>query len=190
MQTPTHVIVAAALLARPGDRRRNWWAIAGSLIPDLSIYIFFAWAYLIERMPMREIWSVAYWAEPWQTFGAISNSIPLALGLLAVGCWRRWAGLTVVSLAILSHLALDFPVHADDAHQHFWPFTSWRFFSPISYWDPAHHGAVGQLIDCAIAVAASVVVWLRFRNRLTATVLGLTIAVLIVRITMEIIHAR
>lgn len=28
------------------------------------------------------------------------------------------------------------------AHRHLFPLSDWRFASPVSYWDPAHHGDV------------------------------------------------
>jgi len=34
------------------------------------------------------------------------------------------------------HALFDFPLHHDDGHRHFWPFSEFRFDSPVSYWDP------------------------------------------------------
>jgi len=128
---------------------------------------------------MQEIWREVYWTEPWQTLGAISNSVPLAVLLLLVAFWRKWTILSVFSSALLVHALLDFPVHADDAHRHFWPLTDWRFFSPVSYWDPAHHGGVGSFIDGSIFFISAIVLWLRFPVRWVRIGLGVSMLLLV-----------
>ncbi len=161
MNTPTHVIAAAALLSRKDSPKRNWAVFIGALVPDVSIYVMSAWAVATGRMN-QELWEVVYWTEPWQTLGAITNSAPLALGLLGVGLWRKWTLLWVFAAALLVHGALDFPVHADDAHRHFWPLSDWRFHSPLSYWNTDHHGQFGRLLDVGLMLAGIAVLWRRF----------------------------
>ena len=70
----------------------------------------------------------------------------------------------VLAFAMLSHFLLDFPVHADDAHQHFWPLTNWRFHSPFSYWDSAHHAASVAILELSIILLCSIVLWQRFKH--------------------------
>ncbi|MEM6535075.1 MAG: cobalamin biosynthesis protein CobQ [Pseudomonadota bacterium] len=175
MNTPTHVIAAAAILAKSGDNRCNMVVMAGALIPDLSIYALVIWAALAGRLD-TSLWSETYWSEPWQTLGAVSNSVPLALVLLAISVWRAWPILGVFAAALLVHAVLDLPVHADDAHRHFWPVTDWRFVSPISYWDSDHHGAYGRLLDCVILLAGIAVLWRRFETSWVRWLLGLLAA--------------
>lgn len=173
MNTPTHLIVAAAILAQPGAKRRNLVVAAGALAPDLSIYIFFVWAQLFTDATMHQVWGELYWTEPWQTFGAISNSLPIALLLLGIGLWRRLPLFVVFAAALFVHAGLDFPLHADDAHRHFWPLSSWRFHSPVSYWDQGANGTIGGLIELLTLSAASFVLWRRFPSRwVRATVIG------------------
>lgn len=45
-------------------------------------------------------------------------------------------------ISMMIHAIIDFPVHAEDSHAEFRPFTSWTFNSPISYWDPKHYGNI------------------------------------------------
>ena len=52
-------------------------------------------------------------------------------------------------------------MHREDAHGHFFPLTDWRFVSPVSYWDPAHLGALGAAIEWVLLAAVSVVTWRR-----------------------------
>ena len=82
----------------------------------------------------------------WDTVGTLS---PLAL----------------FAIAALVHLAGDLPLHADDAHRHFWPVTDWRFNSPVSYWDPAHHGTLASIAEGVLGVVLCAVLWRRFRAR-------------------------
>ena len=116
-------------------------------------------------MGWSEMWDQAYWREPWQSLGAITNSIPVGAALLGLALWRKSNWLWVFACAWLIHCALDFPLHADDAHRHFWPLTDWRFFSPISYWDPDHNGRIGVMIEGAALIAAAIFLWRRFESR-------------------------
>ena len=164
MNTVTHIVVASAALSRENTRARNRAVIAGALIPDFSIYVMSVWAIATGRMN-EELWKVTYWQEPWQILGAITNSVPLGVLLLAIGLWRNSAVLSALAGAMLIHAGLDVPLHADDAHRHFWPVTNWRFHSPVSYWDPDYHGVWGGLLDFACLFAGIGALWFRFKAR-------------------------
>ena len=161
MNTIAHMVIASAALARKDAPKRNWMVIGGAFIPDASMFVFFAWSRL-QGWSGDETWNVQYWTEPWQTLGAASNSFVLFGALLIVAVWRKWNLWTVFAAAALLHIALDFPLHADDAHRHFWPLSDWRFFSPVSYWDPAQNGLIGASIETASALLATGVLWWRF----------------------------
>lgn len=176
MNTPAHIIVAIAALARKDASKRNFAIAAGAIAPDFSIFVFFAWTQLFTNLTMEQIWREAYWTEPWQTFGAISNSVPLALIILAFGIWQKREHITVFALAMLIHAGLDFPLHNDDAHRHFWPLTDWRFFSPVSYWDVNHHGRFGTIIEAIMSFIACFIIWQRFPARWVRIVVGLMVA--------------
>jgi len=161
MNTIAHIVIAAAALTRPDTPKRNWAVLFGAAIPDASMFVFFAWSRL-QGWSGDETWNVQYWKEPWQALGAASNSCILFGLLLAAGLWRRGTLLALFSAAALIHIGLDFPLHADDAHRHFWPLSDWRFASPISYWDPNANGWVGSLIETLCVVAAAALLWRRF----------------------------
>ncbi len=188
MNTPTHVIAAAAILARPERPKRNLMILAGALVPDVSIYIMCVWA-LATGQFNDTLWSVTYWQEPWQTIGAITNSTPLALLLLGIGVWRKWPLLSVFALALLIHGVLDFPLHADDAHRHFWPVTDWRFESPISYWNREHNGGLGSLLDAAILLIGIFILWHRFSTRWVRVALGLLTLLCLIAMTASLFFA-
>ena len=163
MNTIAHMVVASAALAKPDSPRRNAAIILGAFAPDASMFIFFAWSRL-QGWTGDETWNVRYWMEPWQSLGAISNSFVIWALIMALAFWRRTPLLWVAAAAALLHIALDFPLHADDAHRHFWPLTDWRFISQVSYWDPAANGLVGGAIETFLAFAALIVLWIRFQN--------------------------
>lgn len=163
MNTLAHVVVACAALNRRQAPKRNLAVVAGALIPDASMFVFFAWS-RIRGWSGDETWNVRYWMEPWQSLGAVSNSFIVFGGVLALSLWRKWPLIAVAAVAALLHIALDFPLHADDAHRHFWPVSDWRFNSPISYWDPARNGRMGGLIETITVLVASIFLWRRFHS--------------------------
>jgi len=177
MNTATHILTASAILTRRNRPYRNAAIVFGALLPDLSIFALFAWAKW-NGFSQAQIWRELYWQEPWQTLGAISNSFPIWLIVLGIGLLLRSKITIAVAAAALIHLCLDFPVHADDAHKHFWPVTDWRFHSPLSYWDTDHHSGyviVAEFLLCLVGLA---VLWLRFsgwlvRSALVAAMLSL-----------------
>jgi len=172
MMTQTHLLIATALFAKPGQKRRNRAIIAGALIPDASIFILFAYASL-TGIPGSTLWNHTYWTEPWQSLGMIGNSAPLYLVFLAISLWLaapqdarpRWQSLPALfCLAALAHLATDFPVHHDDAHIHFWPLSQWRFHSPISYWDVDHYGNIFAIFEALLGIALMALLFRRFKT--------------------------
>lgn len=162
MNTIAHMVLASAALARRDQAEKNWAALAGAIAPDASMFVFFGWS-LIQGWSGDETWNVQYWTQPWQTLGAISNSFILFGLLLAFSLWRNRPALAAFSAAALLHLGLDFPLHADDAHRHFWPLTDWRFASPVSYWDPDQNGLIGSAFETLLALLATGILWLRFQ---------------------------
>jgi len=180
VNSPTHSLVALAILSRKGERKRNWAVFAGSLVPDLFIYGCWVWLTFVKGHSQSEIWDEIYFDDPMQLAASIFNSVPLYVGLAALGfafrarLWGRLLGL--LALAALLHIALDFPVHNHDAYAHFWPFSDWRFISPISYWEVDHHAGITSLIEAAIGIAAIAVLWRRFTARWVKGVLIILLA--------------
>lgn len=160
MNTPAHVVVNLAILARGEGHQRTAVIVAGALLPDLVIMLFYAW-HLVLGTPEQQIWSVAYFDPLWQACIDAFNSIPLLLlGLLL--CWKIRRGLVWLLLAsMLLHTLGDLPVHHDDAHRHFFPFSDWRFASPVSYWDPAHHGDWFSAFEATLVAVLAALLYAR-----------------------------
>jgi hypothetical protein len=166
LNTPAHVLVGLAVLSESrlsegAGTRANFWILAGALLPDAPMFLFFAWQWAILGEPQFAIWNEIYFRDSWQVFFDVFNSIPLAVVGLALslrGSHRGWA---LLFASMLLHLVLDLPLHHDDAHAHFLPFTSWHFESPVSYWDPRHYGWIGAGLELIAVLACSVKLWRR-----------------------------
>ena len=182
MNTATHLLVSAAVLTRRGQTARNVAAIAGALTPDFFIYCVWIWSKL-AGISERALWSEVYWTGPVQLMSAVSNSVPLFAVLLGAGILFRRDWLWVFAASALLHIALDFPFHAGDAHAHLWPISSWRFESPLSYWNAGHHAQWVGLAELAIIALCAVVLWRRFtRRRIRAVVVVAVLAYFVPRL--------
>lgn len=143
VNSPTHSLIALAVLAKPDSPRRNTAIFLGSIVPDLMIYLWAPYQAFVQQRSWQDIWSKLYFEAPMQNLIAYVNSVPIYTVLALAGYAYRT---TVVgklclgfSLAALLHIAFDFPVHSHDAYRHFWPLTDWRFHSPLSYYEIDHH---------------------------------------------------
>ncbi|MEM0899496.1 MAG: metal-dependent hydrolase [Pseudomonadota bacterium] len=213
MMTQTHLLVGAALFCSPARSwKQNAAVLAGAMAPDAAIYALFTWS-KFAGIPERQLWNEIYFSEPMLTYTAIGNSAPLyaliaILGLAGVKAMDdqlvtleerrnavRFHGstgpqytnvLVLFGLAALAHIALDFPVHANDAHPHFWPITDWRFTSPISYWDPAYYGDMVSAAEAIFGIVLTVTLFRRFKAPLVRIALaGLAVAYLAVPIYFQ-----
>ena len=148
------------MLGRKPEPSRIGAVAAGALVPDLPIIGFYAWQRLVAGQSEHAIWSRFYFEPGWQLFFDVFNSAPLALaGLAACALARTRAGIAFFA-SVLLHIAGDLPLHHDDAHRHFLPFTQWRFHSPLSYWDPRYGGDVTGMIEAVAVLACTVLlVW-------------------------------
>lgn len=165
VNTPTHAIVALALLSRRDRTVRNRWVLAGALLPDLAIFLWAPWQRWGMRRDWTAIWRDHYFETVMKTLIAVFNSVPIYSGLLLIGYWQRrrgWSGcLLVFAVAALLHILLDAPVHGHDAYRHFWPLSDWRFYSPISYWEADLHARWVSLIEAGLMGVGTIVLWRR-----------------------------
>lgn len=133
--------------------------LLGSVLPDFML-IFISAAVIgynrifnsseIARENVGYFFSYMYFND-WRIIAAHSLfHAPLIItGLFALGWWgqkqqRPW-GRTLIwfALACGLHSIIDILTHFDDGPVLFFPFNwSYRFSSPISYWDPNHYGYI------------------------------------------------
>ena len=164
MNTPAHLIIGAAVFARPDAHKINLAALIGALLPDFSLYFMVFWNSQIRGMSFNQIFDEQYFTPYWQGVFAIDNSIPLWGVALVIGLLMRWPVLIAFAGAGLLHLLLDFPLHHDDGRAHFWPFSDWIFESPVSYWDSRHFGGIVGPIEGLICLGLLVILWRRFES--------------------------
>ncbi len=162
MNSPAHLVINLALLTSEPHRMRARWVAVGAILPDSPMLFFYLWERLVRGATEAAIWRERYFALEWQAFFDVFNSLPLiAIGFVAA-VWRRHVGARLLFASMAIHCALDLPLHREDGHRHFLPFSDWQFISPVSYWDMAHFGAYGLSLEAAATLAASVVLWRRF----------------------------
>lgn len=181
MYTQTHVIMGAAL---GGRTRRN--AIAGALggiVPDVPMLLTVL-VLKVAAIPDPIIYGIIYWQEWWQRANAIGHNFFLWGGLFFLAlvlrerlaataeAIDRWSAVAIFSASGLIHTLIDFLCHREDAHMSFWPLTRWKFMSPVSYWDAAHHGAIFSVFEAVLGLLLAILVARRFANRWTRVALG------------------
>lgn len=164
MNTPAHLIIGAALAARPPERAILAAALAGGLAPDLSLYLLAGFALFVQGIPPQIVFDELYFSDTWQTIFAIDNSVFVWGALLGLAHWRGKPALMAFAIAGLAHLALDFPLHHDDGRAHFWPISTWIFESPLSYWDMRQGAAFVAPLEGALCAIATLLLWQRFKT--------------------------
>lgn len=160
MNTPAHAAINLLLLSRDPEHRKTVAVIGGALLPDLAIIVFYAWQLMLGRTE-NQIWSIEYYRPLWQAWIDIFNSIPLVSMAILLSWHTRQYLLLAFFSSMLLHIFGDLPLHHDDAHRHFFPLLEWRFESPVSYWDPAHHGRWASLFEFVAVVSASAFMYRR-----------------------------
>ncbi|MEM1273485.1 MAG: cobalamin biosynthesis protein CobQ [Pseudomonadota bacterium] len=162
MNTPAHLILGAAICARPPRKGILAAAILGGLAPDLSLYLLAGFALFVQQIPPQIVFDELYFSELWQAVFAVDNSFFVWGGLILLAAWRQWPLLLAFAAAGFLHIALDFPLHHDDGRPHFWPLTGWVFESPISYWDIRRGAQVIAPLEGALCAFATIALWRRF----------------------------
>ena len=128
MQTPTHTLLALALLSKSsnsdesdaavfgdGDtapnaktRKRNLAIFFGSLIPDIAIYLWAPYQSIVNGVSGKEMWGELYFQAPMQNLIAWFNSVPIYALLALIGyiAWSKtWMKLLLVlALASIIHV--------------------------------------------------------------------------------------
>lgn len=176
MNSPAHLIFGLALFGKPECKAITCAALAGAMIPDLSLYLMAGWELQVKGTDPQVVFGQMYFSEAWQSVFRIDNSFILWGLLLVFGIMAKSRVVIALAGAALMHLALDFPLHNDDARAHFWPVTNWVFESPLSYWDPAHHGRTVGMVEVAMVLATCIYAWRKFTSKITRgliVVLGL-----------------
>ncbi|MXW65975.1 MAG: hypothetical protein F4Z72_03020 [Gemmatimonadales bacterium] len=191
MTTPAHAALSLIVLGRS---ERNALPVAlGAVAPDLPMLVFYFWERLARGVSEGRIWSERYFDPRWQVVFDIPSSIPLltiALGIVLLAGRRadaaepgsmaglgsgsragrfraagRFGAAALFVASMILHALGDLPLHREDAHRHFFPFSDWRFTSPVSYWDPDHYGGYAAIGEVLLVLAVSFFLFRAYRGR-------------------------
>jgi hypothetical protein len=187
MQTYSHALINGALA---GPLKRRGWEVSatafvvGGVLPDIPFFLltimggFYYW--IIGGTPTGEsaliyMHMTLYFTDPlWVAAHNLLHAPLILLPLGALGYWamkqqRRWgAFLLWFALGAGLHSLIDVFTHANDGPILFFPLNwSFRYNSPISYWDPDHYGLyfapLEHLLDIFLIVVL-VKTWRRTRQ--------------------------
>lgn len=163
MNTPSHMLIGAAVFARPLRPATLIAALAGGLVPDLPMFAMILWATRVQGLPDSQVFGEMYFSDTWQSVFAVDHGFFVWGTLLALAVWRSAPVLRAFAGAGLLHAAADFLTHNDDARRQFWPLSDWVFQSPVSYWDARYYGTQFAMFEVALAVVLAG--WLCWRLR-------------------------
>lgn len=129
------------------------------------MFAFYAYEKLVLHRTEQVIWKTDYFLAGWQVFFDLFNALPL-IGIAAAIAWMlRRPGWQACFASMALHCLGDLPLHNEDAHRHFFPLSSWRFHSPLSYWDPQHYGVYVGLAEALFVLVSCVLLMLPRRRR-------------------------
>jgi len=172
MNTPAHLIFAAAAFARPHQRMTTIAALTGAFLPDLSLYLMAGVSLFWLHLSPDYVFGTLYYSEAWQAVFAVDNSFILwGLGFILAWRLKSPAGMIFAASGLL-HLAFDFPLHNTDARPHFWPLTNWVFHSPVSYWDSRHYAGIISPIEMTLSVGFCLLLMRRFESLRSRVMIG------------------
>jgi len=152
--------------------------VLGALAPDLPLFFFFGWYTFVERVPQAVLWREIYYSGFWQTVMSVSHSFPLWIAAATVAFALRRMRTGFFCAAALLAAVEDILVHAGDGHAHFWPFSEYRFSSPVSYWDPAHHGVAFSVIEALLVTFLAARMHRTLESRWGKALLWISVALL------------
>ncbi|RMH15507.1 MAG: hypothetical protein D6698_11040 [Gammaproteobacteria bacterium] len=175
MNTPAHAIINLLIFKKRLRETHALAIAAGAIVPDLPMILFYIWA-RAHHLTERQIWRETYYESHWQTAFDLFHSFPVCLSLAALAWYRNAKVWMWFFLSMALHSVFDLPVHHDDAHRHFIPFSNWQFISPISYWDPRYFGQYVSLLELATVLIGSIYFLRCGQSRTLKIITGLVLA--------------
>jgi hypothetical protein len=180
MITPSHLIYSWALARKTeknndSDQKRTLAFVLGALFPDTPTYIFFLVCGVILGIPHEILWDDMYFNSGWSIPINLTHSFIIWPIVIAFSGYFGWKLLKWFSISAFFHSIVDFFVHTDDAYRHFYPFSDWKFKSPVSYWNNAEYGQYVSFFDSTLVIALLVYLYTKYQHksiRMLIVVLG------------------
>lgn len=157
--------------------------LIGSVMPDMPLTaIFFVTAIMDtiqgnvidEELPSytQQLFNVWFFESPWVKtahnlfHGPIPVLVYILIGYFAWQNGRKWgASLFWFGCACMLHTLIDIPLHYDDGPLLLFPFNfDFRYYSPVSYWDPDRFGSVFTIFEHILVVGMLIWIWFDWRR--------------------------
>ncbi len=170
MITSSHIIYSWALakkteITSPNNEKRTLAFVLGALFPDTPTYVFFVVCGLILGYSGQDMWDDMYFNSGWAIPITLTHSFILWPLLIAISSFAGWKFLRWFSISAFLHALVDFCVHTDDAYRHFWPFSNWKFHSPISYYNPSEYGIYVSAFDSLLVLGLLTYVYTKYSGK-------------------------
>jgi len=178
MNTQSHAIINLFLLRKIfGEKKHNIpyfhrLVVLGSILPDLPMALFFL-IYTLLGVSQETIWEELYFTEIWQAFFNMFNSIPLFLGVVLIAIIIKNKSVFVFGIATLMHFLGDMFLHQEDGYAHFFPFSNYKYHSPVSYWNPEYFGGIFSVFEIFLILVLSIPLWKGLKNKWARTLIAL-----------------
>ena len=170
MITPSHIIYSWALAKKTEstgetNKKRTLAFVLGALFPDTPTYLFFLVCGVLLGYSGQLMWDDMYFNSGWAIPITLTHSFILWPLLIAISSYGGWKFLRWFSISAFLHALVDFCVHTDDAYRHFWPFSDWRFHSPISYYNPSEYGIYVSAFDSLLVLGLLTYLFTRYQRK-------------------------
>ncbi len=124
----------------------------------------------------QQLFETWFFQSPWvkAAHNLFHGPIPvicyLLIGYFAWKNGKKWgAALFWFACACLLHTLIDIPLHYDDGPLLLFPFNfDFRYYSPISYWDPARYGRQFTIFEHTLVLGMLVWIWFDWRRNKAA----------------------
>lgn len=186
MQTPTHFLTTALLNHYLPERdipKHTTGFLVGAVLPDLPFTlltvfyeIYYRWVAELPPNPYNSIMEYLHfnlffndpiWIIGHNTLHSLIINISLiGVGFLALKHHRRW-GVILFWLAVgmLLHTIIDIFTHTSDGPLLFFPLNwTYRFASPVSYWETDHFGQFVMVAEYTVNMAILVYFFVRWHH--------------------------
>lgn len=177
MRTPSHLLMTATLNTTiPAERRHTTAFLIGSVLPDIPftiLTIIYGAIYSIygtisdDMSTMEYLHFELFFTDPiWIVSHNIFHSLVIGSASLLLGYFKRdtrWGfALLWLAIGMIFHTVIDIFTHHSDGPLFLFPLNwTYRFASPISYWEPAYFGNEFRIFEYLLG--SILVVYLGYR---------------------------
>lgn len=164
MNTPSHMLIGAAVFGRPLPPATLIAALVGGLVPDVPMFVLVLWSTRVIGLPEQDVFGKLYFSDSWQAVFAVDHGLFVWGTLFLAALWSGRVLLRAFAGAGLLHAIADFATHHDDARRQLWPVSDWIFRSPVSYWDARYYGNLFGLFEVGLVLTLTLLLCWRLQR--------------------------